>query len=198
MINRLSIHYKTYSANSEWVEDSKLEPNEDTVSQAGSGTRSSGLVMEHENASSTRYVKAIVGAAPGQNTVSSEKLGIILYPNGYQEALSSGQYAGWKKAMREDFASLKANDTCTYVPAGSEYAIGCRRVFETKVNRDGSTRFKARLVIKGYEQVEGTDYTDAYAPVAKLVSFRSLLALVAKHRWIIHHMDVITAFLNPL
>ena len=45
--------------------------------------------------------------------------------------------------------------------------------------------------------VEGTDYTDTYAPVTKLVSFRLLLALVARHRWLIHHMDVVTAFLNP-
>lgn len=104
----------------------------------------------------------------------------MLHLNGYKEALSSGQHAGWKKAMREEFAPLKANDTWTYVPAGNEYAIGCCLVFRTKVNADGSTRLKARLVIKGYEQVEGTDYTDTYAPVAKLVSFRLLLAFCGK------------------
>jgi len=57
---------------------------------------------------------------------------------------------------------------------------------------------KARLVIKRYEQVEGTDYSDTYAPVAKLTSLRSLLALAARNCWSIHHMDVVTAFLNPL
>ena len=183
--------------NSEWVEDSELEPDKNTVYQAGSGTRSSGLVMEVENESATRYVNPMGGAAPSRNTVSSGKSGIILHPNGYQEALSSGQYVGWKTAMREEFASLKPNDTWTYVPAGNEYAIGCRGVIRTKVNADGSTCLKARLVIKGYEQVEGTDYTDTYAPVAKLVTFRLLLALAAKHRWIIHYMDVLTACLNP-
>lgn len=39
---------------------------------------------------------------------------------------------------------------------------------------------------------------DTYALVEKLVSFRLLLALAARHRWFIHHIDLVTAFLNPL
>ena len=67
-----------------------------------------------------------------------------------------------------------------------------------KINADGSIRLKARIVIKGYEQIEGTDYGETYAPVAKLVSFRLLLAMAARYGWLVHHMDVVTAFLNPI
>ena len=56
---------------------------------------------------------------------------------------------------------------------------------------------KARLVIKGYEQVEGIDYNNTYAPVVKLTSFHLLLALAAGNGWLVHHMDIVSAFLDP-
>ena len=93
--------------------------------------------------------------------------------------------------MKEEFASLKTNETWVYVPAGRHHIIGSRWVFRIKTNTDGSTRLKARVVIKGYEQVEGSDYGETFAPVAKLVSFRLLLAMAAKNAWFIDHMDVV-------
>jgi len=129
--------------------------------------------------------------------IPEAKIRIAVDPNSYTEAMGCDQHHGWKNAMKEEFASLKANETWAYVSAGNKHAIGCRWVFKTKVNADNSIRLKARLVIKGYEQVEGTDYGETYAPVAKLVSFRLLLALAARNNWLIDHMDVVTAFLNP-
>jgi len=99
--------------------------------------------------------------------------------------------------MKEEFASLKTNQTWVYVPAGSDHIIGSRWVFWIKTNTDGSTCLKARVAIKGYEQVEGSDYGETFAPVAKLVSFRLLLTMAAKNAWFIDHMDIVTAFLNP-
>ena len=58
-------------------------------------------------------------------------------------------------------------------------------------------RLKARIVIKGYQHIEGADYGETYALVAKLVSFQLLLAMAARYSWLIHHMDMVTAFLNP-
>jgi len=96
--------------------------------------------------------------------------------------------------MREEFAFLKANGTLTYVPAANLNAIDNRWVFRTKINADGSTRLKACLVVKGYEQVEGTDYGAIFALVAKLVSSHLLLAMAARNAWFIDHRDVVTAF----
>jgi hypothetical protein len=64
------------------------------------------------------------------------------------------------------------------------------------MNLDGSTRYKTRLVIKGYDQKEGIDYDETYALVSKMATFRLVLSLAAQYGWDVDHMDV-TAFLNP-
>ena len=49
---------------------------------------------------------------------------------------------------------------------------------------------------KGFKQREGVDYFDTYAPVARIISIRVLLALASIYKLIVHQMDVKTAFLN--
>jgi len=78
-----------------------------------------------------------------------------------------------------------------------EEPIGCKWIYRRKFNPDGTTRYKARLVIKGYGQKAGIDYDETCAPVSKLATFRLLLALAAEHGWYVHQMEVVTDFLNP-
>ena len=49
---------------------------------------------------------------------------------------------------------------------------------------------------KGYSQVEGLDFGETYAPVARLESIRILLAYSTYHGFKIYQMDVKSAFLN--
>jgi hypothetical protein len=58
------------------------------------------------------------------------------------------------------------------------------------------TRNKARLVTKGYSQVEGLDFDETYAPIARLESIRILLAYATYHGFKLYQMDVKSAFLN--
>ena len=54
-------------------------------------------------------------------------------------------------------------------------------MFRIKISADGTLGYKARLVIKEYEQQAGIDYQieELYAPVAKFVSIKALFALAA-------------------
>jgi hypothetical protein len=55
---------------------------------------------------------------------------------------------------------------------------------------------KARLVAQGYSQVEGLDFGETFAPVARLEAIRILLAFVAYKGFKLYQMDVKSAFLN--
>ena len=58
------------------------------------------------------------------------------------------------------------------------------------------SRKKARLVAQGYNQQEGIDFDETYAPVARLESIRILLAYACANDLKLYQMDVKSAFLN--
>jgi hypothetical protein len=70
-------------------------------------------------------------------------------------------------------------------------------VFRIKRRHDGAIqKYKARVVAQGYTQIEGVDYDETFAPVAKLASLRMILALAAEHDLELQQMDVKSAYLN--
>lgn len=66
------------------------------------------------------------------------------------------------------------------LPNGKQ-AIDSKWVYQLKYKPSGEIeRYKARVVAKGYTQMEGVDFHDSFAPVAKLVTVRTLLAVAVK------------------
>jgi len=75
--------------------------------------------------------------------------------------------------------------------------IGTKWVFKNKLDEKGViVRNKARLVANGYNQEEGIDFGETYAPVGRLEVVRLLLAYACMNGFKLHHMDVKSAFLN--
>jgi transposase InsO family protein len=107
-------------------------------------------------------------------------------------------HPGWKAAMECELHSIAKNDTWDMVPLPSDRkAISTKWVFRVKTNPDGSiAKLKARLVARGFQQKEGMDYTETFAPVVKWNTLRSVVALAGHHGWELYHLDVKTAFLN--
>jgi len=125
----------------------------------------------------------------------TSNLSSVQIPKNVQEAL---EIPKWKEAVFEEIKALEKNKTwsVTTLPAGKR-TVGCKWVFTIKCNSDGSIeRYKARLVAKGFTQTYGIDYSETFAPVAKLNTIRILLSLAANLDWPLHQLDIKNAFLN--
>lgn len=116
-------------------------------------------------------------------------------PTHFKEAI---KHTAWVNAMNEELDALEENNTwhITDLPPGKT-AIGCKWLYKIKHNADGTvSRYKSRLVILGNKQRYGVDYEHTFAPVAKMATVRSLLAVASLKGWCLHQMDVKNAFLH--
>lgn len=84
----------------------------------------------------------------------------------------------------------------TELPAGAK-KIGVKWIYKTKLNEFGEVdKLKARLVAKGYAQKHGMDYTEVFAPVARMDTLRMIIAVAAQRSWSIYQLDVKSAYLH--
>jgi hypothetical protein len=103
----------------------------------------------------------------------------------------------WVVAMQEELNNFTRNEVWHLVPHPNQNVVGTKWVFRNKQDEHGVvTRNKDRLVAKGYSQVEGLDFDETYAPVARLESIRILLSYATYHGFKLYQMDVKSAFLN--
>ena len=102
--------------------------------------------------------------------------------------------------MVEEYESIMRNDVWEVVPRPEgKLVVTSRWIYKVKYAADGNIeKHKARFVARGFSQVEGIDYDETFAPVARYTSIRTVMAIVAKIGWRIHQMDVKTAFLNGI
>ncbi|KAK0570386.1 hypothetical protein LWI29_000343 [Acer saccharum] len=116
-------------------------------------------------------------------------------PKKVEEALND---EFWVLAMEEELNQFERNEVWTLVPRPkTTNVIGTKWIFRNKSDEDGNiVRNKARLVAQGYSQIEGIDFEETFAPVARLESIRLLLSISCVHKFKLHQMDVNSAFLN--
>jgi hypothetical protein len=119
----------------------------------------------------------------------------IIEPESFEEAEKDDS---WKRAMEAEIQMIEKNNTWDLVDRPSDKPIiGVKWVYKTKLNLDGSVqKNKARLVAKGYSQKPGIDFNETFAPVARLDTVRTLVALAAQKSWKLFQLDVKSAFLN--
>ncbi|KAL5834699.1 hypothetical protein ACOSQ4_014196 [Xanthoceras sorbifolium] len=118
-------------------------------------------------------------------------------PECYDEAMQVEDSVKWESAMRDEMDSLMSNQTweLAELPPGKK-ALHNKWVFRIKEEHNGNKRYKARMVVKGFQQKEGIDYNEIFSPVVKLTTIRLVLKIVAAENLHLEQLDVKTAFLH--
>ncbi len=118
-------------------------------------------------------------------------------PANYKEAIEDSVQENWLAAMQEEFQSLLENQTWTLVPAPAHRKVlRGKWTFKLKRGAKGEvTRYKARWVVRGFEQEEGLDYHETFATVVKPMSYKALFEIASALDLEIEQLDVQTAFL---
>jgi hypothetical protein len=104
----------------------------------------------------------------------------------------------WVIAMQEELNNFTRNDVWVLEPPPKDKnIIGTKWVFRNKEDEHGLVvRNKIRLMAKGFSQVEGLDFGETFAPIARLEAIHMLLAYSSHHDIKLYQMNVKSAFLN--
>ena len=121
-----------------------------------------------------------------------------LEPRNLAEAKCRPDWPLWEQAISKELTTLhKAGTWKLEAPPPGANIISSKWVFKAKKDASGKVvQYKAQLVTQGFSQVEGVDYFNTYAPVAKLASSRVVIALANWMGWELHQVDVKGAYLN--
>jgi len=121
-----------------------------------------------------------------------------LEPCTLTEAKHQPNWPHWKKAIKEELATLKAASTWRLEEAlPGANIIGSKWVLKAKKDAAGNiVHYKARLVAQGFSQISSVNYDDTYAPVAKLASMRAVIAMANRLGFEMHQIDIKGAYLN--
>jgi hypothetical protein len=121
-------------------------------------------------------------------------------PKSYAEALRGPDCHEWTKAMKneiENFLDRKVwTPTKMWKLRQGQRPIKVKWVFKKKNEQDGSIRFKGRIVVKGYVQIPGIDFTHTHSPVAQDSSIKIVLGIALMKGWGVEMIDIEAAFLE--
>jgi hypothetical protein len=102
-------------------------------------------------------------------------LSYTIEPTCFEEANKDGF---WNKSMEEELDQIEKTDTWEWVPRPKDKnVIDTKWVYRNKLSEYGQvTGNKARLVCKGYAQVEGIYFEETFSPISKMEAIQFILA----------------------
>jgi hypothetical protein len=114
------------------------------------------------------------------------------------EAMMRRDTNKWIESMKVEIKNLTKNNTWKLVELPkNRKAVKSKWVFNIKRNKNGKVeKYKSRLVAKGCSQKAGIDYQETFSPVVRYASMRLILAISVEYDFIVHQMDVVSAYLN--
>ena len=115
----------------------------------------------------------------------------------YDEALQDENSSTWELAMKGEMDSLLGNQTLELIEIlEGKKVLHNNQVYRIKNEHDGSKCYKARLVVKGFQQKKGIDYSKIFSPVVKMSTIRLVLRMVVVENLHLEQLDVKIAFLH--
>jgi hypothetical protein len=99
----------------------------------------------------------------------------------YTKAMEGSESEKWLEATKSEIISMYDNQVWTLIDIpGDRKAVENKWIFKKKTNADGNVIvYKSQLVAKGFRQIQGVHYDEAFSPVEMLKSIRVLLAIAA-------------------
>jgi len=130
------------------------------------------------------------------NLVSSIELN---NPITYEQAINGKDRLKWSAAIKDELNNLYNNKIMTLVKKvpKNKSIISTKWVFTKK--KDGNnnvSKYKARLVARGFSQKYGTDFDLTYSPTLNSDSLKLIIAFASSLKWNLYQLDIKSAYLN--
>lgn len=102
------------------------------------------------------------------------------------------EHLDWVTTMQSELAEFERNKVWRWSSTPENvFVVGLKWVFINKFDKEcDNVRNKARLIVKGYFQQEGTDYDETFASVARLEVVRIFLAYATYKNFGVYQMDI--------
>ena len=124
-------------------------------------------------------------------------------PSSFKEAMQTREKSKWQQAVGDELMSMNVNVVWTLVDRpkltstkSRPNVIDSKWVLKRKYDQNGGTKYKGRLVIRGFKDCTKYNLTESYAPVPRLSLVRAVLAIIDRFELEVVQLHVKTAFLN--
>ncbi|KAF0708767.1 hypothetical protein AaE_013097 [Aphanomyces astaci] len=119
-------------------------------------------------------------------------------PNSHKEAMTSPEWRQWKEAEETEVTQLTKLKCWTIgTPPNDRKIIGGRWTYARKTDAEGNViRWKARWVLKGFNQIAGVDYNESSSNVIKMTSVRAICAVATARNLVLEQADAVNAYIQ--
>ncbi|CAI7887476.1 unnamed protein product [Closterium sp. NIES-54] len=193
-------------------DDDDVDSSGGGAGAAGGSSRGAAPPSPPEPKSDDDDMQEVIPQHRQDNTVSGlQLLGLhtatstaprVIEPKNPRQALTGPHSKEWREAMYAEIKTLESRDTWVLVDRAAvkgRRLLSWKWVFRVKTASNGTIeRFKARWVVRGYDQRHGIDFDQTFAPVSRHTSVRILLAITTARHLPLRQIDVNNVFLYAL
>ncbi len=140
----------------------------------------------------------------GDTIVVSHVVGEDIKPGQHlsvKQAMARDDADVWRAGMNKEVEVHRKMETMTPVlrsslPPGTNLLTTKMDLVAKGDGKGNVDRVKARLVVRGFQQIPGVEFSETFAAAASRDTVRTLIASAAAHRWQLQHIDFEAAYLN--